>query len=219
MLGDDPFGAMLHALTLHFQPAYLNILPLYVVLLLFFALVLPLLRWPAVLAGLSLGIYGAARLEDLNLPSWTGGGWFFNPLTWQLLFMMGAILSYAPVRMPNRPLVFDILAGLLLVVGLPVIMVMVSPGVHRPSAASAEPGCCVNVDKGGLHPFRLVSILALAWLTSRAVPASARWLRGAGSPLRSCWSGSIHCRFFAAGSSWRSSVAWRWRRTTGGPCR
>ena len=33
VLGDDPYNAMLQALTLHFQPAYLNILPLYVVLL------------------------------------------------------------------------------------------------------------------------------------------------------------------------------------------
>ena len=35
----------------------------------------------------------------------------------------------------------------------------------------------VDVDKQGLHPFRLGSILALAWLVARLVPAGATWLR------------------------------------------
>ncbi len=35
----------------------------------------------------------------------------------------------------------------------------------------------LSVDKGGLHPFRLLSILALAWVVSRLVPAGARWCR------------------------------------------
>jgi hypothetical protein len=34
----------------------------------------------------------------------------------------------------------------------------------------------LQVDKEGLHPFRLSSILALAWVVSRLVPASARWM-------------------------------------------
>ncbi len=33
------------------------------------------------------------------------------------------------------------------------------------------------MDKEGLHPFRLSSILALAWIVSRLVPASARWIK------------------------------------------
>ena len=35
----------------------------------------------------------------------------------------------------------------------------------------------VSIDKEGLHPFRLISILALAWLTARLVPTDAPWLR------------------------------------------
>jgi hypothetical protein len=35
----------------------------------------------------------------------------------------------------------------------------------------------MSVDKEGLHPFRLLSILALTWLTARLVPVDARWLR------------------------------------------
>jgi hypothetical protein len=35
----------------------------------------------------------------------------------------------------------------------------------------------MSVDKEGLHPFRLISILALTWLVARLVPAHAGWLR------------------------------------------
>ncbi len=35
----------------------------------------------------------------------------------------------------------------------------------------------MSVDKAGLHPFRLVSILALTWLTARLISKDARWLR------------------------------------------
>jgi len=35
----------------------------------------------------------------------------------------------------------------------------------------------VSVDKEGLHPMRLLSILALAWLVARLVAKDAAWLR------------------------------------------
>jgi hypothetical protein len=176
-MGAAPYRALLEALTLHFQPAYLNILPLYVVLLLLFALALPLLRAPPVLAGLSLGLYAAARIFGWNLPSWTGGGWFFNPFTWQLLFMMGAILSYAPGEKPRRTAALDALSVLIVIFGLLMQWVV---WVHPGSVASLPASVVrvlMSVDKAGLHPFRLISILALTWLTVRLVPAEARWLR------------------------------------------
>jgi hypothetical protein len=177
VLGEAPYRALMEALTLHFQPAYLNILPLYVVILLMFAAVLPLLRWPWVLAGLSLGLYLAARLFSLNFSSWTGGGWFFNPLAWQLLFMMGAILAFAPGEAPRRPARgFDIASVIIVVFGL-VMQWVVWP---HPETISFLPETVVrnlmSVDKGGLHPFRLLSILALTWLCTRLVPSHARWL-------------------------------------------
>jgi hypothetical protein len=176
-MGGAPYRAMLEALTLHFQPAYLNILPLYVALLLMFALVLPLLRWPPLLAALSLGLYLAARNFGWNLPSWTGGGWFFNPFTWQLLFIMGAILSFAPGERPRRSLALDVVSGLVVVFGLLMQWVVwVHPGIvaHWPAALVRA---LMVVDKEGLHPFRLISVLALTWLTARLIPAQAAWLR------------------------------------------
>ncbi len=178
VLGEAPYRALFEALTLHFQPAYLNILPLYVAILLLFALALPLLRWPAVLASLSLGLYLVARLFDLNLPSWTGGGWFFNPLTWQLLFMMGAILAYAPGEAPRRNARY-IDAGSVVVVVFGVVMQWVVWA--HPETIAGLPERIVrlltSVDKGGLHPFRLISILSLTWLTARLIPQQAGWIR------------------------------------------
>jgi hypothetical protein len=176
-MGAAPYRALLEAITLHFQPAYLNILPLYVVLLLLFALALPLLRTPPVLAGLSLAIYAAARIFGWNLPSWTGGGWFFNPFTWQLLFMMGAILSYAPGERPKRTFWLDALSVLIVLFGLVMQWVV----WQHPNLVAHLPPHVVrtlmSVDKEGLHPFRLISILALTWLVARLVPSHARWLR------------------------------------------
>ena len=72
VLADAPFHGLLEALLLRFQPNLLNILPLYVALLLIFALALPLLRKPMLLFAASATVYAAVRVTGFNLPSWTG---------------------------------------------------------------------------------------------------------------------------------------------------
>ncbi len=178
VLGEAPYRAMLEALTLHFQPAYLDILPMYIVMLIFFAFAMPLLRWPHVLAVLSFAIYAAARTFGLNFPSWTSAGWYFNPLTWQLLFMLGSIMAYAPSDPPTPRVrrIFDIAAGFVIVFGL-----VMQWGVwQHPEVTNHLPGglarVLLSVDKEGLHPFRLISILALVWTASRLIPPGAAWL-------------------------------------------
>ena len=184
VLADAPYRALLEALLLRFQPSLLNILPLYVALLLIFALALPLLRKPALLFAASATAYLAVRLTGINLPAWTGEGWFFNPFAWQLLFMIGAIMAYAPPRMPRSRWPIDLLALLVLAAGLIVIWVI---DIH-PRVLAAMPAPVIRFviteDKTGLHPFRLLSILSLAWLVARSVPRDAGWLRSrvAGTP-------------------------------------
>lgn len=184
VLGDAPYRAMLEALTLHYQPAYLNILPMYIALLLLFAAALPLLRRPRVLAALSFALYAGVRVFGWNLPSWTGGGWYFDPLAWQLLFMLGAILSFAPGRPIAHRRAMDAAAVAVVLAGAAIQGVdWVNPDLisRLPERVART---LMSVDKEGLHPFRLVSILALAWLVARIVPADAAWLRGrAGAPL------------------------------------
>ena len=179
VLAEAPYRAMLEALKLSFQPAYLNILPMYVALLAWFALLLPLLRWPRVLFLLSFAVYAAVRVTGVNFPSWTGGGWYFNPIAWQFLFVIGAILSYAPPRLPVRRKALDAAAAAILVAGLVLLWaVWPYPEIEAKVLATAA-RTLVAVDKEGLHPMRLLSILALAWLVSRLVPKTAAWLRSA----------------------------------------
>jgi hypothetical protein len=91
--------------------------------------------------------------------------------------MLGAILSYAPGKLPVRPIVMDAMAGVVIAFGL--FMQWVVWG--RPEFAAHLPprlsDILMSVDKEGLHPFRLLSILALAWVTKRLVPADAGWLK------------------------------------------
>jgi hypothetical protein len=185
VLADDPYNALLQALLLSYQPSLLNILPLYVMLLLFLALVLPLLRWPMVLLGLSFALYAVARITGLNMAAWTGEGWYFDPFAWQFLFMIGAVLSYAPPdpsRWPRRLL--DWLSGIVLVTGIIVIWVVDTHPRIRMALPAPVIRFVTDEDKTTLHPFRLLSILALTWIVVRVVPMSAGWLRSrAAGPL------------------------------------
>jgi hypothetical protein len=177
VLAEAPYRALLEALLLRFQPNLLNILPLYVALLLILAIALPLLRKPMLLFAASLTVYAVVRVTGLNMPGWTGEGWFFNPFAWQLLFMIGAILAYAPPRMPRARWPIDLLSVLVLLAGIIVIWVI---DIH-PRILASMPAPVIRFviteDKTGLHPFRLLSILSLAWLTARSVSYNAAWLR------------------------------------------
>jgi hypothetical protein len=177
VLADAPYRALLEALVLRYQPSLLNILPLYIVLLLIFAAALPLLRRPKWLLILSLVLYFVVRAAGINFPSWIGGGWFFNPLTWQFLFVIGAVLAYAPIRMPEPRRLFDAIAVLILMIGLVIIW-----GIwEHPSVAGMLPEPVAQavlwIDKTNLDSFRLTSILSFLWLTVRLVPREANWLR------------------------------------------
>ena len=177
VLAEAPYRAMLEALKLSFQPAYLNILPMYVAILAFFAVVMPLLKWPVVLGGLSFAIYVIARVTGFNFPSWTGGGWYFNPVAWQFLFVIGSLLAYSPPQSAPPTSTLDLAASLIVLTGFVLVwMVWPYPEVESriPSTAARV---LISVDKEGLHPMRLLSILALAWLVSRAVHSDARWLQ------------------------------------------
>lgn len=181
--GNEPYRAMLEALMLRYQPAFLDILPLYIVVLAMFALVLPLIRRPWVLLASSVGLYVVARVFGLAPPSWTGSGWFFNPLAWQLLFVIGLVLGRAdPValarRFPwNRWLAT--LALLLLLAGA----ALLNLAWHGPARGMEPPewlaGWLAGVDKTGLHPVRVASVLLMTWLVAHWLPAAARWLNGA----------------------------------------
>jgi hypothetical protein len=182
VLGDDPYRSILEALLLRFQPSLLNILPLYVVLMAFFAATLWMLRWPRILFGLSFAIYMVVRFTNLNLGAWTGDGWFFDPFAWQFLFIIGVMLACAPMRLAERPWarpwLFDAVAALAVLLGV-VVTVVIEPYPRLMDLVSGSMvfHYLVVEDKTGLYPFRLVSILALTWLCVRLISFDQPWLR------------------------------------------
>ena len=97
----SPIAGLAHGLTLRALPSYLDILPLYVVLLAAFPLIYyGLRRAPSLALGASAAVWFAAgRLPGLNLPNWMdGNGWYFDPFAWQFLFTIGALLFTATER-------------------------------------------------------------------------------------------------------------------------
>src|SRR5258708_14280515 len=93
----EPHIAIIKALLLQFQPTFLDILPVYIVLLASFPLILWLLRLNTIAALLpALTLYVATQIFGLSLRGYPAEEvWFFNPLAWQLLFVFGACCGFA----------------------------------------------------------------------------------------------------------------------------
>lgn len=107
VFGDTP-RAVVGIVAMSHQLGYFNILPLYVALMLWAPVPILLARRHVGLAlAVSVLIYAAARVFELNLPSWpVPGTWFFNPFAWQLTFTLGVVAAFlfkdAPVPFSSQ---------------------------------------------------------------------------------------------------------------------
>lgn len=117
-----PLQTMIGLPLMTHQLGYLNILPLYIMLLLATPLIIGLgLRWPVQTMLGSIALWVLAGQFRLNLPNFpTQGGWFFNPFSWQILFVVGLLSGMAMKQgrrfVPKSPLLFGLCAAFLLVV-------------------------------------------------------------------------------------------------------
>jgi len=111
----DPGGAMMRIPLLIQQLDYVDILPMYLVLLLGTPLLLVLaLRWPWVLLSTAVLLWWVTNALQLNLPNHPGDwGWYFNPLAWQLVFVIGLVCGAAMLdgrRLVPRHLYLQVVA-------------------------------------------------------------------------------------------------------------
>lgn len=77
------------------QLGYFDILPLYVALMLVAPLIAVVDRYaPRLLLPMSVALYFLSLIVPITIPAWpVEGQWFFNPLTWQLVFVLGLLCS------------------------------------------------------------------------------------------------------------------------------
>ncbi len=184
----EPHIAIVKALTLQFQPKFLDILPLYILLLLIFPLVLLALRRHAVLAlAPSFLIYLVMQAGEFAFPAYPAGQvWFFNPLAWQFLFVIGAACGHAAVEgrrvVPGGRLTLLLAAGFSLLctlIHLDWELHAVWPGIPDMLGGLLWP----YLSKTNLAPLRLLNFLALAVVVARLLPPHATVLTRLGSKL------------------------------------
>jgi hypothetical protein len=179
-----PDETVLQVLTLRFQPALLDILPLYIALLLVFPLFMVAMRRHFLLALIpSFLIYVYTRFTELNLPGSTDDSvWFFDPFAWQFLFVIAACAGYARAMgksvLPAAGWQRLVLSGWAKAVTLGGLVIQLSWTAH--GLNPHFPGILMQelfpLHKSLLPLTRLFSILALAILVGYYLYQSARFL-------------------------------------------
>lgn len=111
---------------------------------------------------LSVGIYIYARMLSLNMPSWPeSGGWYFNPLTWQLLFSLGVYfgleIGKETVKISQKgyelAMLFTIVAA-----------IIVSNCFGLVPGLVDDIGQYIDWDKTHLGVIRIIDFIALAYI-------------------------------------------------------
>ena len=159
-----------HGLTLQAQPASLNILPLYIILLALFPLIYGLIAISPIIALLaSCALWIWVKLEpSINLTNWLDGqGWFFDPFAWQFLFVIGALgavlLRRYDGNLPRPPWLRVVAWGY-----LGFALVAAAPW-DTWGWSSFHPIVLDAPDKTVLAPLRLLDVLALAVLALSSI--------------------------------------------------
>lgn len=175
---DSTQEALAGLVTLRYVPMYLDILPMYLVVMLWIPLVWMLSRWHVALAlGCPLALYLAAGFYGWDLPAdpQTDRVWFFNPFAWQFMFFAGFAFGAGWLR-PPRPNRITIALALL-------ILAAAFPLGHEPTLRRFDAllewrlAHDYLMDKTHLGLLRWLHFLALAFLMSHLFQRNGHWLR------------------------------------------
>ncbi|MES2906858.1 MAG: OpgC domain-containing protein [Pseudomonadota bacterium] len=154
-------------MTLQWLPAYLDILPLYLVLLAAIPLIMLLRRLHPLLPFLAVGaLYIAVWSFDLHIQGKVPieARWFFNPYAWQLLFFSGFFIGMGWVKVPplRQPgLIFA--ATFFVLAAIPVCTADIY--AHHSFWNDLRNMLVPGWHKHNLHILRYMHFLCLAYLT------------------------------------------------------
>ena len=180
---NDPVPTHIGLAILTHQLGYFDILPLYVVLMLmapFFALIDRIA--PLCVLPVSFALYFVALAFQITLPTWpVSGTWFFNPLAWQFIFVLGFVLARGDRGVgawARRNI------GWLRLIALPIVIAaMYAAHFDRlwDPTNVPNPKLFFLLDKAYATPPRLIQFLALVAVFSVAFPyirraAAAPWV-------------------------------------------
>lgn len=196
---ESPVEALIGLPTLGHQLGYFNILPLYTVLLLALPAYMAIGRRsiPAMLA-VAVSIWIAAGMFRLNLPNFpNSGGWFFNPVSWQLLFAIGLAGGLAAKQgrklIPYSPWIMALAAGYLVFSFAWAKLRMGAMPGHE-----VMPFFVTGYDKTFLALPRLLHVLALAYVLTNLDAVSRLLAHRAFAPITLMGRNGLHV--FATGS-------------------
>ncbi len=172
----DPVATHVGLAMLTHQLGYFDILPLYVVLMVMAPALAVIDRFaPHVLLPLSLLVYALTLTFQISVPTWpVEGQWFFNPLAWQLLFVLGFVLArddgvgawvhrnIAAIRWISVPIVLAAFAFVL-------------SGWWPDPTRFPQPRLFFLIDKSFMTPPRLIQFLALVAVMSATYPLIRRY--------------------------------------------
>ena len=191
----EPDVTIVQALLLRFRPVNMDVLPLYIVLMLFLPVILVLMRRSADLTlALSVALYAATWEFDLYLSSYPNGFWAFNPYAWQLLFVFGAWCAQGGAqrmaRILSSPITLWISVAYLLFAFF-VTLTWYFPQLGHVIPRRVEQWM-YPISKTDLDVLRFAHFLALAAVTVRFLPKDwaglkSPWLR----PLILCGQHSL----------------------------
>jgi hypothetical protein len=161
----NPGLGMLGLVSLGHQLGYFNILPLYIILILFVPALLALAAVDTrLMLAVSAVVYVVFRAFGWNLPNWPAPGfWFFNPFAWQLLFAIGLAVGLN-IRDTTIPLSRPLMIAAALVVAVGVVVVTRGFGFAAEDAGWRAFRDSLDAGKAQLGVVRLVHFLALAYL-------------------------------------------------------
>jgi hypothetical protein len=176
----DPRHYIPAALTLSYLPKYLDILPLYLILLGAAPIIIYVVKRDPWLALIASGlVYVIVRMTGFNLSAGHDGlGWTFNPFAWQLIYTIGIVTGHFSKVGFERSRIRDRYqwAWFTLAAGFTLFALVAA----APWSGSEESRALFNLylwpaEITFLSPLRVLNVVALLYLFAFFVPKRAKF--------------------------------------------